>query len=547
MPTSSKEPELSIHSLRARKFPSWIVLAVCLIIFTIKAVTSLVLESSTWDETEYFGLGKYLLQTGRWDLEVSTFHPPLPFYLSSIPLLFVRTDTDLWKYDAHRKQEWVTHAVANSSSGQLLLCSPENRGDRLLIFSRLMMLLPALLLGWCIFSWSRLLYGQWSAMTAIVLYSFCPNILAHARLITPDIPITAFLFIAVYFYWKVLNTGRTVDAVAGGCALGLALLSKYTGLLLIPICITIAVLWSLKSKLLPWRRLVVFGFIGLLILLIGYRMNLEPYFFGIVYQHEQSGPGRWGFLCGNHSNNGWWYYYLLAFFLKTPISAMLLIAGAFVVFLMKKGKNALASTIFLLIPPAIIVFFFSMNPKCIGLRYVLPAYPFLFVFAGSAAPILLSKKILTILFSSLIVWYIGTSIYIHPHYLAYFNEIAGGPDQGYKYFVDSNLDWGQDLKGLGRYMRKHGISKVCLSYFGTDMPDRYGISYDWLPSFILKKPDWQRGMKAVMMHDYIAISATNLQGVYFGKDIFAQFRQVQPVAKIGYSIFIYDFNLLNKN
>jgi len=192
-----------------------------------------------------------------------------------------------------------------------------------------------------------------------------------------------------------------------------------------------------------------------------------------------------------------------------------------------------------LLPAAVIFCFFSLNNRAIGLRYILPIYPFLFVFAAGTAQFLLSKKITAGVLAAAMAWYVGASCHIHPHYLAYFNELAGGPDNGYKYLVDSNLDWGQDLKGLKKFMQERGISRISLSYFGSDSPDRYGIAYDWLPSFYLRDPDPKH--PPATLKGWVAISATNLEGVYFvNRDIFARFRNLQPVAKIGYSIFVYD-------
>src|SRR5580658_1029311 len=79
-----------------------VIAALCLIMFTVKAVTSMVQESSTWDETCYFGLGKYLLQNRKWDVPGSILHPPLSYYIHSIPLLLFPTDRDLWKSDPAR-------------------------------------------------------------------------------------------------------------------------------------------------------------------------------------------------------------------------------------------------------------------------------------------------------------------------------------------------------------------------------------------------------------------------------------------------------------
>ena len=104
--------------------------------------------------------------------------------------------------------------------------------------------------------------------------------------------------------------------------------------------------------------------------------------------------------------------------------------------------------------------------------------------------------------------------------------------------MDSNLDWGQDLKGLKKYMEEHSISKIGLSYFGSDSPERYGINYDWLPSWYLRDPDPEHHV--FHLKKWVAISATNIQGPYLGnRDTFAWFRNHKPIAKIGYSIFIY--------
>jgi hypothetical protein len=163
------------------------------------------------------------------------------------------------------------------------------------------------------------------------------------------------------------------------------------------------------------------------------------------------------------------------------------------------------------------------------------------VFAGKAAQWLLSNRVKSSVYVALMTWYVGASCWIHPHYLAYFNELVGGPDNGYKYLVDSNLDWGQDLKGLAKYMRQHGISRINLSFFGSDSPERYGINYIRLPSYYLRgeepnKPD-------IALRGWVAISATNLQGAYFhNRDMFVWFRSRKPVAKIGYSIFLYNLD-----
>ena len=124
--------------------------------------------------------------------------------------------------------------------------------------------------------------------------------------------------------------------------------------------------------------------------------------------------------------------------------------------------------------------------------------------------------------SILLGWYLLSSALIHPHYLSYFNELAGGPTRGIEYFADSNLDWGQDLKGLKRYMDDKGIKKIHVRYYGPHCiaePAYYGIKIP-LPGQAPGAP-W-------------AISATWL---YYS--LFKHFRYRVPDYRIGYSIFLY--------
>jgi hypothetical protein len=158
--------------------------------------------------------------------------------------------------------------------------------------------------------------------------------------------------------------------------------------------------------------------------------------------------------------------------------------------------------------------------------------PFLFVLVGRLVSHVRRRWVYVALIV-LCAWYAVGSFRIHPHYLAYFNEIVGGPDNGYKYLVDSNLDWGQDLGNLGDYMSRNGIDEIYLAYFGSAHPTYYGIQPLPLPT---EEPaDLQTRPSAVY-----AISATYLQGGYLGDtEAFSWLRRYEPFAKVGYSIFLY--------
>ena len=133
---------------------------------------------------------------------------------------------------------------------------------------------------------------------------------------------------------------------------------------------------------------------------------------------------------------------------------------------------------------------------------------------------------------------------VAPHQLAYFNELIGGPTQGHRYLSDSNLDWGQDLKGLKTYMEREGIPVIYLSYFGTAPPSGWGIRYQYLPGWVenIQDPD----LKEQVPKDdrqILAISVVNLQGIYFDDQRYRyhwlqEYRK--PLTTIGHSIYVYD-------
>lgn len=129
----------------------------------------------------------------------------------------------------------------------------------------------------------------------------------------------------------------------------------------------------------------------------------------------------------------------------------------------------------------------------------------------------------------LLLWLAAGTVKTYPFYLAYFNELTGGPGNGYKYLTDSNLDWGQDLKGLRVYLHRNGIAMVRLAYFGSVDPRAYGIAYERV----------RPGEPAT---GYIAVSATMLTGTFHYpscEGAFDWLQRFRPIAKIGDSIFVY--------
>jgi hypothetical protein len=243
---------------------------------------------------------------------------------------------------------------------------------------------------------------------------------------------------------------------------------------------------------------------------------------------------------GAHSDEGFWGFFPVSFLAKTPVALLVLVALA--AWLAASRRMRSRSDAFLWIPVALYAAASLSRGINIGHRHLLPLYPFLFVAAARAAAWAAAswpRRAPAAVVGLLAAWHLGAALWIHPHYLAYFNELAGGPARGYRILVDSSLDWGQDLRGLKPYMEAHGIPRVKLSYFGTADPAYYGIAADLLPSYL----GWPREtVRAFAPGDVLAVSATNLQGVYLDpadRPMMERLRREPPVGRVGYSILIF--------
>jgi hypothetical protein len=198
--------------------------------------------------------------------------------------------------------------------------------------------------------------------------------------------------------------------------------------------------------------------------------------------------------------------------------------------------------IFLLVPVAILFAAAMQGRINIGLRHILPVYPFLFVAASRVATFRFKEPRLTALILGIpLLATAVSSLHVAPHQLAYFNEAVGGPGNGYLYLSDSNIDWGQDLKGVKAYMDREGVPMIYLSYFGNTPPGAYGIRYQYVPSFgHLERPP-EEPLPAGSPREILAISVNSLQAVQFeDKNLYRWLYSRKPLEKIGYSIYVYD-------
>jgi len=530
------------------------------------------LKAPTFDEEFHIARAYAYVRTG--DLRMQQNHPPLVSVLAGLPLMLMPELTppqEISHWDDAFLFEFADH----------LFWRLGHDVDKMLFLARFPIVLLGTLLGAFVYRWAREAYGRAAGLLAVGLYAFAPNLLAHTRLVTTDLAVTACAFIALYAFWRYLRRPTGWRMGLAGLALGLALSAKLSALLLIPVEGLLALLYfgcrgerrlqvaDCKSQIgdcrkqgagrgmgLLRRLLLVIGRWSLVILLAGlvvwafYRFELRPwpgtdlplpattYLLNVrtLVGHAERGHGA--FLMGRVSMHGWWAYFPLTFLLKTPLVTLLLLGVA--AWDTVRRKSLRRELPILLFPIAYMGFALTSSLN-IGYRYILPVDPFLIVYAAQVAGLSWPRPdwLRRYLLPGLMAITAGFSLWLHPHYLAYFNLLAGGPDGGYRYLVDSNLDWGQDLKLLKAYQDEQGIDEVRLGYFGTADPAYYGIRYRSLfaPGSSRLAKDFSPFNPAP---GWYAVSATVLQGPFSSEpDLFNWFQRNAPVAKIGYSIFIY--------
>ncbi|HKI37713.1 MAG TPA: phospholipid carrier-dependent glycosyltransferase [Gemmataceae bacterium] len=508
-------------------------------------------NSQTHDEAAHLAAGYSYLT--RHDFRLNPEHPPLLKELAALPIylryrLPFEPPETLWD----EAEQW--------GIGREFLYHSRVPHDELLTLGRLPGLAMGALLVGLVGWWSHRLWGPRAAFLAMALAAFEPNLVANAGLITQDMGSALFIFLTMYLLWEYGNRRSKWFLVGAGLCTGLALASKATGVLLFGVggMILLAHVVLLRSPLLPAAteparrdRLKQAVAVGGVIAILAALAILATYFFqgwgtwlvGFFTQASLAETHWPAFFLGDYSREGWLLYYPVAFLMKTPVATVALIAASLTLFragMPLRGREAL----FLLLPVAVILGAMIVGRVDVGARYVLPIYPFLFVCAGRLATLSLRRRWLTpALLGVPVLLAALSSLRQAPHQLAYFNELAGGPGEGRRYLLDSNIDWGQDLKGLKEYIDREGLPEVTLAYFGTAPPEAYGIRYRRAPNFdpVSWPPEPAESPSDGTAPSVLAVSVNSLQGLYLGEPgPYRPFALRVPKATVGASILIYD-------
>jgi hypothetical protein len=553
--------------------------------FIALTVSSYVQKSGTSDEPSHLTAGYLALKWGDYRIDVE--HPPVVHMWTALPLLLtsgvtVNTNNQFW-------------ATRHFWDFDVQFLYKQNDADRLLYRARFMTVLLGVLLGALLFSWATELFGFWPATVVLGLYMLEPNILAHSCLVTTDLGVTCFMFGAVYFLWRTcrrLSVGNLAGLVG---FTALALTTKFSAVLLVPIMLALLIARACQRKpwLVAWRRDWVCvtrpqRFMAASLVLVLLAAGAAVFIWGVYRFHYAPAPAsvdpnslmrpktrvaelvpklttlvdwvdqhrllpnaysqgfllgqgkaqhRPAFLAGRFSDTGWWYYFPVVILLKTPITLLALCVGGLTLCVIR-WKTFFAGKMFILVPIAIYLGVAMTSRINIGLRHILPIYPFLLLLAGETVAALQARVRPAFLLVLLIPAAVELAT-VAPHYLAFFNQFAGGPGNGHNLLVDSNLDWGQDLKPLKKWMDKNcGAQRINLAYFGNADPAYYDIRCTYLPGSPFFAKDKIEGP---WIPGYVAVSVNNLHNAADEtvRAFYKPLLEREPVAVIGYSIRVY--------
>lgn len=550
----------------AARYRAEILCTLLLAVMALNFLSVLPKKSLTIDETIHIPAGYYELHR---EFRVNLEHPPLVKMLAALPLLF--TDTQQLPLDPSRPYWDYRVAEAFWQANQ-------TQYDRLTFWPRVPMIGIALLLGVLIFVFARHLFGARAAVFAVALYTLEPTVLAHGRVVQTDIPSALTYLIVAFALYSYLQTPSFRRALYVGLSAGLALATKFSMVALAPFAVLPLLGLLILAPKLGQRRGLVAAQMGIAIATLIIVINAAYFFYhrppisyatllsvtgglesgeepqrGLVAQAyvalQYVLPGDFihglvrvfflevkrspAGLFGMYSKNGWWYYFPVAFALKTSIPFLLLsvVSAIWALWLLFRKRDE--RLLVLLVPLFSFIALSMMSSINIGVRHLLPAYPFLFILSGGLLDFALAWRRRRLLMIGLVLllfgWMSLVAVRTYPDYMTYMNALASRAPHWY-YLSDSNVEWGDDVKGLAQYLRERGENEVCAAVWGYQMLERYGIR-------VVGSAPANPNLAPTR---YAAVGASFLNGsVISNHNEFAAYRDLKPEKVIGGSIYVY--------
>lgn len=541
-------------------------------------------QAPTVDEPFHLAAGIEHWQLGRFTIDRG--NPPLAGSVAALPVLLAKPQVDFRR------------APNSYGVGSDFVAANGPRFFWLTALGRLACIPWSLLGAWICFVWGRALYGPAAGLAALALWCFCPNMLAHGQLITADMAATAMGVTAFYGFWRWLKSPTLGRAVLAGILLGLAELTKFVWLVAYPLWVGLWLVCRWGAGPLARRRffteaahIALIVFVSMDVINLGYAFegpwqSLDSYHAGRkmlatlgsrsalikplgavpiplpanymrgIDEIVRLGEGRpWTYLDGVRRNGGWWYFYPYALLLKVPVGTLVWLQLGGVLCLLRHYRAGWREELFLVVPVMGLLALVQSSGTSQVFRYALPMLPFAFLWASKAArSIALGDRAISGLATVCLAASVASSLWTYPHSLSYFNALAGGPQRGHRHLINSDIDWGQDLLYLKRWLDAHPEARpLRLAYFGRVDPLLAGIEYTLPPKgsagHIPRTADPRA--QGPTPPGWYAISVNLLCG--FGWAVpngrghvewvagpeYQHFLSYTPTAMAGYSIYIY--------
>lgn len=513
-----------------------------LIIFEFVLLLNVNLSNSmTFDEIVYSPAGLSYLE--KRDFRINIEHPPVFKYIVSLPIYILGYKND------YSLKSWA--GQKQIELGRNFYFERENLKS--LNISRFSTNVATFFLSILIYLFVLKNFGKTEAFFSLIFFIFYPDTVAQGSLTTNDMYFSLFFFLSFISFYNYLKYKEKKFIYLTAISTSLSLLTKHTGLLIFPLYFITLIYFLFQKKIKILDIIKIFT----ILILTAYLFIWASYLFQnkVLINGKISSSSilpapyleslkitknliskRLSYFLGEVSVGSPKLFYPLSFLLKTPISLLILLFLSFSPKIFKK------TIIFWLV---FLYFFLFSSLSGLGFshRYLLFIYPFAFIICGIVSKEL-SKKLWDKMFLILLIGYYVFSFFkTFPYPLSYVNEFVK-KEKAYLYFVDSNLDWGQGLIALKNYCKKENIDNIYLSYFGTANPKKYGIEFNPLPSFyqeLYYNEFYPKEIK-IKKGDLLAISATNLVGLYQPVYFNKMFDLSKPDKIIGGSIFIFKSN-----
>jgi hypothetical protein len=554
-------------------------------VFLLQSIPASLQKSPVVDEPPHIASGLSYLETHVFRANLQ--HPPLLKEISGLSLLMA---------GVHWPKSPLADALISGQQEGANLEWPvgnniihENGVGRVLFWGRLPLALLAAFLGALIYWWGRELVGPAAALAALFFYALDPTIVAHSALVTTDTGLAAFTMLFLFALWRYIERPGWQRLVLCGLALGTALGTKFSAVLLLPIAAVLlaaAVLGTAGAapKVAPAapcpcgsgkkyrnchggkadapsnarrEKLLKFAVAFLIMCVVAGFVIEALYFFPsdpLLYltglrkvnaDHDPSYPAYLHGELAKHFSS----YFVATYLLKEPLATVALSTAGLII-LLRSAASRLAKW-FLLLTPLVFLLATTFLADDMGFRYLIPTLPFAYLLAGTGLAALLRQpawgKYAT---AVLCLWVVVEAAGIFPDHMSYLNEAAclfespskigldGGSRCGPLWLDDSNVDWGQGLKQLRAWQDLHGGGRpVRLAYFGTYPPEGYELHYQKIQPDDLLVVDPPPGLYAVSAH-FVArlpvLGASRIPPVGYW------LRSMSPAAIVGHAYYIYD-------